>query len=95
MKNLPLVVRAFLFNADGQILLVHHKANTPWVLPGGHVEANENIHAAMLREIREEFGISASFFEMDQEEILHHQGKKLTHFPLPISIYELSYKNAE
>lgn len=95
MKNLPLVVRAFLFNTDGQILLTQHKPNTPWVLPGGHVEENETIHTAMLREIHEEFGISASFFEIDSEENLHHQWKKLKHFPLPISIYELSYKNAE
>lgn len=89
------VVRAFIFNPDGQILLTKHKKDTPWVLPGGHVENGEDIHTAMLREIHEEFGISARFFEIDQEEILHHKGKKLTHFPLPISIYELSYKNQE
>lgn len=94
MKNLPIVVRAFLFNSDGQILLTKHKENAPWVLPGGHAENNENIHSAIMREIREEFGISARFFDIDNDEILHHKGKKLTHFPLPISIYELSYTNA-
>lgn len=75
--------------------MTKHKPNAPWVLPGGHVEKDEDIHTAMHREIREEFGISAHFFEMDNEEILHHQGKKLTHFPLPISIYKLEYTNAE
>ncbi len=49
----------------------------------------------MKREIHEEFGISAEFFEIDNDEILHHKGKKLKHFPLPISIYELSYTNKE
>lgn len=93
--SLPVVVRAFLFNSDGQILLTQHKKDGVWVLPGGHLEENEDIHTAMKREIREEFGISASFFEMDNEEILHHKGKKLKHYPLPISIYELSYKNSE
>lgn len=49
------VVRAFLFNPEGQILLAQHKPNTPWVLPGGHVEAEEALHEAMIREIYEEF----------------------------------------
>lgn len=71
--NLPSVVRAFLFNSEGQILLTQHNKNTPWVLPGGHVENNENIHTAMQREIKEEFGISARFFEIDGDEILHHK----------------------
>ncbi len=95
MTNLPVVVRAFLFNSEGQILLTQHKPNSPWVLPGGHVENWEDIHTAMKREIHEEFGISAEFFEIDNDEILHHKGKKLKHFPLPISIYELSYTNKE
>lgn len=89
------VVRAFLFNPEGQILLAKHQKDMPWVLPGGHLEAGEDIHTAMKREIQEEFGISARFFEMDNDEILHHKGKKLTHFPLPIAIYELNYKNKE
>lgn len=89
------VVRAFLFNPEGQILLAKHQKDTPWVLPGGHLEAGEDIHTAMKREIQEEFGISARFFEMDNDEILHHKGKKLNHFPLPIAIYELNYKNKE
>lgn len=93
--NLPIVVRAFIFNREGKILLAQHKKDSAWVLPGGHVEAGENIHTAMLREIREEFDISANFFEIDSEEILHHKWKKLKHYPLPISIYELSYTNAE
>lgn len=89
------VVRAFLFNPEGQILLAKHQKDTPWVLPGGHLEAGEDIHTAMKREIQEEFGISARFFEMDNDEILHHKGKKLNHFPLPLAIYELNYKNKE
>ena len=89
------VVRAFLFNPEGQILLAQHKPNTPWVLPGGHVEREETLHNAMIREIHEEFSINAQFFEIDSEEVLHHQGKKLTHHPLPIAIYDLKYKNSE
>lgn len=89
------VVRAFLFNPEGQILLAQHKPNTPWVLPGGHVEAEEALHEAMIREIYEEFWIESQFFEIDPEEVLHHRGKKLSHHPLPIAIYDLEYKNVE
>ncbi len=53
--SLPIVVRAFLFNNSGQILLAKHSAATPWVLPGGHLEGSESIHEAILREIQEEF----------------------------------------
>ncbi len=91
MKKFTPVVRAFIFNPEGQILLVRHKSGLPWTLPGGHVEAGENIHEAILREIHEEFGIDARFFEIDDEEKLSHRSGKINNRPLPISIYELEY----
>lgn len=48
----------------------------------------------MKRELKEEFGITALFFEIDDGEYLHHKGKKLEHFPLPLSIYTLKYKDS-
>ena len=93
MQKFSPVVRAFLFNPEGDILLVKHKPHLPWALPGGHVENDETIHDAMLREIAEEFGIRARFFTVDQDEILSHRGKPLHHLPLPLSIYELAYQD--
>jgi hypothetical protein len=49
----------------------------------------------MIRELEEEFGLSAQFFEIDREEILSHRGKRLSMNPLPISSYNLVYKNSE
>jgi 8-oxo-dGTP pyrophosphatase MutT (NUDIX family) len=49
----------------------------------------------MMREVKEEFGISARFFEIDSEEILSHKGKRLSMNPLPIASYDLSYTNSE
>ncbi len=53
--SLPAVVRAFVFNPDGQILMTRHTPAAPWVLPGGHVENSESLHEAMIRELTEEF----------------------------------------
>jgi 8-oxo-dGTP pyrophosphatase MutT (NUDIX family) len=93
--SFPAVVRAFVFNPDGKVLMAQHKAGTPWVLPGGHVESGESIHSAMIRELQEEFSLEARFFDMDHEERLHHRGKKLVHHPLPISIYDLVYTSKD
>jgi 8-oxo-dGTP pyrophosphatase MutT (NUDIX family) len=89
------VVRAFVFNPEWEILMARHKAHTPWVLPGGHVESWESLHEAIIRELQEEFGMKADFFEMDREEILSHKWRKLPMNPLPIASYDLEYKNSE
>ncbi len=43
-----------------EVLLVRHRAGRdPWGLPGGGVEHNEPLTAAVLREVREEAGCTA------------------------------------
>ena len=53
-------VRAVLVTPAGQLLLIRRTrpgARPYWVLPGGHVEADDpNLRAALIREIREECG---------------------------------------
>lgn len=49
----------FVFNAREEVLLVKHRKLGVWLPPGGHVEENELPDDAVLREIREETGVTA------------------------------------
>ena len=55
--------------ATGRVLVQHRlaKPTNPWcglTFPGGHVEAGESITASMVREIREETGLTISNLQM-------------------------------
>jgi 8-oxo-dGTP pyrophosphatase MutT (NUDIX family) len=42
---------------DGQILLVQHRNQNFWLLPGGRLDEGESLHECVEREILEETGI--------------------------------------
>lgn len=58
---LPVVaVGAFVFDADGRVLLIERGAPPGvglWTLPGGKLEMNETLAQAVAREVREETGL--------------------------------------
>jgi len=56
-------VRAILLDRDGRIALVRHTYLHQWYLPGGGVKKGESIHAALLRELAEEVGITDARIE--------------------------------
>ena len=58
-------VAAAVEGADGRILLVKHRFDPDWRLPGGGVNRGEPAQAAVLRELAEEVGLAggaAQFF---------------------------------
>jgi 8-oxo-dGTP pyrophosphatase MutT (NUDIX family) len=49
-----------LVERDGKVLLVRHSYATGWFLPGGGLKRGEPPALAILRELREEIGLSLS-----------------------------------
>jgi 8-oxo-dGTP diphosphatase len=60
--NLVLVVAAALVDADGRVLLAERPAGKQlaglWEFPGGKAEPGERPEATLIRELREELGIT-------------------------------------
>jgi 8-oxo-dGTP diphosphatase len=52
------VVGAVLRNADGRVLAARRQRPAGWELPGGKVEPGETEPAALVRELREELGVT-------------------------------------
>lgn len=49
---------ALIINEEGKILLINHKKLGVWLYPGGHVKINEEPDTAIIREVKEETGLS-------------------------------------
>lgn len=53
-------VRALIVH-EGELLVVRHRADNPhYVLPGGHLNFGERIEDGLVRELQEEFGVTAN-----------------------------------
>lgn len=51
--------RVLVYDDNGQVLLVKHKHDGLWHLPGGGVEVGETLQEGAVRELLEETGVEA------------------------------------
>ena len=59
-----LVVGAYVFNDEGEVLLVRSpkwRKGKMWTVAGGHIEWGETIEEAVVREVKEELGIRVKY----------------------------------
>ena len=60
--NFHVSVKALIFDPHQHLLLAQEDSGV-WDLPGGRMEHGESFHAALLRECREEMGVSGDIID--------------------------------
>lgn len=73
--------RAIILNESNQVLLVKHTYQKHWYLPGGGLKKGESAKAAVLRELKEEIGLST----LDEPKlfgIYHHKYLGVNDYPI-------------
>ncbi len=76
-------VGGFIVNPKGEILLCHsNKWMDKYTIPGGHIELGERIEEALIREVKEEVGLSVEPVRLllTQEAIYSEEFYKRRHF---------------
>ncbi len=91
MTKLPLEFSArwVIFDAQWRVLLVKHRANNPWTLPGGHVEKEETFQDAFIREAYEELGLKIHLISDEEPS----KEKGITLLPRPTKVQVIEYIN--
>ena len=69
---------------DGDQVLMLRRINTGWrdgeyTLPSGHVDGNETIRAAAVRESREEVGVGVNPRDLKFSHVMHRRGDEGDH----------------
>ena len=93
MTKLPLEFSArwVIFDAQWRVLLVKHRATTPWTLPWGHVEKEETFQDAFIREAYEELGLKIRLITEEEPS----KEKCITLLPRPTRVQVIEYTNQQ
>ncbi|MGB3750515.1 MAG: NUDIX domain-containing protein [Arcobacteraceae bacterium] len=60
-RNHTLGVGVVVINEKNELLVIKERINPHYKLPGGHIDDDENISTAVVREVKEETGIDVEF----------------------------------
>lgn len=82
--KMPVSVQIILFDKDNQILLLKRKStgfeDGKYGFIGGHVEENENVKKAIIREVKEEIDIEISEQDLEFRNVLNRKVNKKTEY---------------
>ncbi len=81
MEKIELTVAGCIVS-DNKVLLLLHTKIGKWLFPGGHVEPNESMDTAVVREVKEETGLD--FNHLIYSNIEQVQGEEIEKCALPI-----------
>jgi 8-oxo-dGTP pyrophosphatase MutT (NUDIX family) len=71
-----------LFDKDHRILITRRNINMKlfphaWVFPGGHIDLGESLEHGVIRELKEETGVTIEIIKKDNEkEVYYHNGEE-------------------
>jgi len=85
--------RAIILNSQNQILLVKHTYQPHWYLPGGGVKKRESAKKAVLRELKEEMGLTV-IGEPELFGIYHHTYLGVSDYPIIYIVKNYSLTDA-
>lgn len=77
--NLPIAVHAFLERKDQILLLKRYNTghnDNKWSVPAGRLESGESISQAVVREVKEEVGLSIEVDSLSRPLIMHHKDER-------------------
>jgi len=74
---------------DGKTLLLFHKKLQMWLPPGGHIDEGELPDEAVLREIKEETGLSAVILSPKREAGHKEKGVVFLHQPSHVQLEDI------
>ena len=93
--DLILERRNFITGKTEIVMMLAGYLDNQYDLPGGHLEPGEDLYDAMIREAKEEIGITIKREDMQIVHIYHHFSKDVLKFVFKVTNYSGEIQNLE